>query len=113
MVTPSLPAPTDRHVTEAVHALVQAFRPVRVVLFGSLARGDARPGSDLDLLVVLPHVENHRASALAVRRVLTRLPVPVDIVVTTPEEAEQRHDSCWHVVGFAQREGRVVYDSAS
>jgi hypothetical protein len=43
------------------------------------------------------------------RRVLADLPVPKDVVVTTPEEVTRRAHSTWHVVGMALREGRFAY----
>jgi len=88
---------------------VEAFDPLRIVVFGSYARGEARPGSDLDLLVVLPDVENKREAAIAMRRVLPGLQVAKDVVVTTPDEAARRRDSTWHIVGSALREGKTVY----
>ena len=83
--------------------------PLRVLVFGSYARGEAEPGSDLDLLVVLPEVERRRDAAVALRRALADLPVPKDVVVTSAAEAERRRGSPWHVVGLALREGREVY----
>src|SRR3989442_182124 len=73
--------------------IVRDFHPLRLILFGSHARGDARPDSDIDLLVVLPQVTNKRLAAVAIRRVLADLPVCKDIVVTTPEEITRRGDN--------------------
>ena len=60
--------------------------------------------------MVLPHVDDKRAAAIALRRALADLPVPKDVVVTTPEEIERRG----HVVGTllheALHDGRVVYE---
>ena len=39
---------------ERIVRAVSAWHPDQVILFGSSARGDARPDSDLDVLVVLP-----------------------------------------------------------
>ncbi len=50
---------------EAVQRIARQFDPPRIILFGSWARGDARPDSDIDLLVVLPPVENKRRAAIA------------------------------------------------
>ena len=55
--------------------IVWDFHPLRLMLFGSHARGDARPDSDMDLLVVLPQVANKRLAAIAIRRALVDLPV--------------------------------------
>ena len=105
------PTPTPAHVAAAVARIVPAFRPRRIVVFGSVARGEARPGSDLDLLVVLDRVNDRRTARRLVAGVLADLDVPEDVVVTTPEEVERRRDSVWHIVGTALREGQTVYDA--
>ena len=103
------PIPDATHVREAVQRLVAAFDPLRIIVFGSHARREAWPGSDLDLLVVLPEADDKRAAAIAMRRVLADLPVPRDALVTTPDEVARRQHSTWHIVGMALREGRVAY----
>jgi predicted nucleotidyltransferase len=91
--------------------IVRDFHPLRIVLFGSQARNDARPDSDIDLLVVLPHVADKRLAAVAIRRVLADLPVCKDIVVTTPEEIARRGDVIGTVLRPALREAQVLYES--
>ena len=92
--------------------IVGMFHPLRVILFGSCARGEVTRDSDIDLLVELPTVGNKREQAIAIRRALADFPIGKDIVVTTPEEIALRG----HVVGTilrpALREGRILYDSA-
>jgi len=61
--------------------IVERFHPLKVILFGSMARGDARPDSDLDLLVVLPHVENKHSAMVEIFRALSDIPAPVDVLV--------------------------------
>jgi uncharacterized protein len=90
--------------------IVRDFDPLRLILFGSHARGDARPDSDVDLLVVLSQVANERLVAVEIRRALADLPVCKDIVVTTPEEITRRGDLIGTVLRPALREGKVLYE---
>lgn len=90
--------------------IVQDFNPLRIILFGSHARGDVKPESDIDLLVVFPQVENKRLAAVAIRRALADLPVCKDVVVTTPEEIARRGDLIGTVLRPALREGKVLYE---
>ena len=105
----SLPVPSAEHVAVARDRIVSAFAPLQIMVFGSYARGDVRPGSDLDLLVVFKSIEDKREASLSIRRLLADLPVPKDIIVTTPEELESRKNSTWHIVAQAAREGRVIH----
>ena len=95
---------------EAVRRIVHQFDPLRIILFGSWARGDARPDSDLDLLVVLPHVENKRQAAIRIGNALSDLPASKDIVVTTPDEIAARGNVIGDVLRPALREGVIVYE---
>lgn len=106
---PPWPTPDASHVQEAVRRLVDAFDPLRIVVFGSYARGEPHPGSDLDLLVVLPEVDHKRDAAVAMRRELSDLSVSKDIVVATPEEIEARRNSTWHIIARSLDDGITVY----
>jgi uncharacterized protein len=101
--------PAD-YIQVMAERIVRDYDPVKIILFGSHARGEAGPESDIDLLVVLPEVANKRQAAVAIRRVLRDLPVPKDIVVTTPEEIARRGDLVGTVLRPALREGKVLYE---
>jgi len=101
--------PAD-YIQVMAERIVRAYDPVKIILFGSHARGEAGPESDIDLLVVLPEVANKRQAAVAIRRAFTDLPVPKDIVVTTPEEIARRGDVVGTVLRPALREGKVLYE---
>jgi uncharacterized protein len=100
------------YLLEAVERIVRQFDPLRIILFGSWARGQARPDSDLDLLVVLSRVDNKRQAAIRIGNALSDLPVSKDIVVTTPDEIAARGDVIGQVLRPALREGKVVYEHA-
>jgi len=101
---------TERAVETAVRRIAEQFGPLRIVLFGSRARGEATAASDIDLLVVLPEGVDKRQAAIAMRRALADLPVAKDIVVTTPGEMARRGAVVGTALRQALREGRVVYE---
>ena len=104
---PALPAADP--LAEVVRRIVEVARPDRIILFGSAARGDAGPESDLDLLVVKRGVEHRRRLAQLIYRRLLGVEVPVDVLVVTPEDIEESRDKVGTIIGPALREGREVY----
>ena len=98
-------------VNETTRRLVEASRPARIVLFGSFARGDFDGDSDLDLLVVLPEVEDRLEEMVRLRRVLKGIPMPIDIVVYSEHEVEERRNLRGTMLYHALREGRVLHDA--
>lgn len=98
----------------AVDDVVRAAAPRRIVLFGSVARGDEGPDSDLDLLVVLDRVEPADRPRLvsSIRRAISAR-APIDVFVTDLAEYETRKDVIGSMVYWPAREGEVVYERAS
>ncbi len=101
---------SEETLQEIVRRLVVAVQPERIILFGSAARGEMGPDSDVDLLVVKSGV-HRRELAARLYRELADLPVPKDIIVATPEDLERHRDTIGLVYRAALREGRVVYDA--
>jgi len=89
---------------------LHAASPSRVVLFGSRARGEARSGSDLDFLVIEEHFDSKLEEMVRLRDALAGLDVPVDIVVVSREEAEDRGRRPGSLVRRALAEGRVLVE---
>ncbi len=98
-----------RHLAEMTRRIVDHFDPERVVLFGSQARGQARPDSDVDLLIVFGHVSDKRATRVAIRRLLADLPIDKDLIVVSHDEAIRRGAILGSIVGQALREGVPLY----
>ena len=90
--------------------IVQTFRPVRVILFGSRARGTGHEGSDVDLLVVLDECGDKRQAAIGILRLLSDFVAATDVVVTTPEEIARRGRMPGSVLRSALEEGKVLYE---
>src|SRR5688572_10619751 len=97
-------------VEQIAQRIVTAFDPLRIVLFGSRARGDARLDSDVDILVEMSSDLSPAERIRAVDRLFTPRTWPLDIVVFTPDEAATQRASQNSLVGIAEREGRVLYE---
>ena len=82
-----------------------------MVLFGSYARGDADPASDLDLMVIEDRVSDKTAEYLRIHRAVGSMGVGVDIVILSREEFERRREVPGTVSYWAAREGRRVHDA--
>lgn len=89
--------------------IVRRFRPDRIVLFGSQVRGDARPDSDADLLVVIPGNAHRRHTEAAIYESLAGIPLGTDVVVVHPEDIARGADLVGTILGPVLREGRTVY----
>ena len=88
---------TKSTITTLVRKIVNGFHPEQIILFGSQARGDAGPDSDVDLLGVMPVEGSKREKQVEIRVALHEISVPKDIIVSTPEEFAWRdgfHQPC-------------------
>jgi uncharacterized protein len=100
----------DPIIDEMVERLVRSFNPLKIILFGSRARGDARPDSDVDLLVVMPEGTDRHLAAVSMLDRLADAALPKDILVTTPAEITARSHSVGSVLRPALREGKVLHE---
>jgi predicted nucleotidyltransferase len=105
-------ATENRLLQQMVAALCAAGQPERVILFGSRARGDARPDSDFDLLIVQAEQPgNSRWQELrCLRQALRHFPIAKDLLLFRPAEFEYWRDSLNHIVGRSLRDGRLLYE---
>jgi len=99
----------ERMIDQMVLRIVDRFDPERFILFGSAARGNATPDSDVDLLVVMPVEGSRREKAVEIGVAVNDIPVPKDIIVTTPEDFEWRKEIPGTIERPTAREGRTVY----
>ena len=100
---------TKRLIDRMVKRIVAKFHPQQVILFGSHARGDAGPDSDVDLLVVMDFEGTARDKGLEILQTLRDILVPLDVIVTRPEDFAWRKDVVGTIEWPATREGQVLY----
>ena len=112
---PSTPV-TEEQLRQITEAIVAAVDPAGVLLFGSCARGTARPDSDVDLLIVEDRPFGPERSRLdeigRIMRSLMGFLVPIDVLLYSRDEVERWRDSRFHIVGQALREGRMLHGHA-
>ena len=98
-------------IQEIVQRTVATSHPEKIILFGSRARGDARPASDLDLLVIANDLRPRSRRAADIYRVLSDILFPMDIVVYQPAEIEEWQNVPQAFVTTAVHEGTVLYEN--
>jgi uncharacterized protein len=98
--------------TEIARLIAEQFDVDRIVLFGSVARGDDGPDSDIDLLVVLPIVDSRHNDAVRILTALRHLPVPIDLVVVDSTRLDEQA-RIPGIVRVAMREGKTLWQSTT
>jgi predicted nucleotidyltransferase len=104
-----LKMPERAVLDEIVRRIVKVADPDSIILFGSAARGEWSPDSDIDLLVVKADVEHRRRLAQKLHLELYGIAAAVDIVVVTPEDIDYLSGKVGTVVTPALNEGREIY----
>ena len=99
---------SEEILQEIVRRIVAAVQPEKIILFGSVAREEMGPDSDLDFLVI-KSCKNRRETVRKIRRRLIGIGIPKDIIVATPEDIERYKDTIGLIFRPALNEGKVLY----
>jgi uncharacterized protein len=94
-------------ISQAVNLLREAAPGATIILFGSHARGEAGPESDLDLLVVQPQVKARREEMVRLRDVLRPLRIPADVLVVSEKSFREWREAPGTILYEAAKEGRI------
>lgn len=106
----TVPVLTTELLGEIVGRILRAGSPYRIVLFGSRVRGDARPDSDLDLLIIEDsNLPRYRRAPPYLRALVGTFPAK-DVVVWTPAEVEAWRNVPNAFITTALREGQTLYE---
>lgn len=105
-------SPTQEKVDLAVKTAIDLAQPLRVILFGSWPRGEARWDSDLDLAVLVPDAAESRLGAMrrVLRRKLDEIPMSIDLIFTTEGCAEEFRGSINSIYHHILTQGQVAYE---
>lgn len=96
----------------ALRIAAAAHTPLKIILFGSYARGDADSGSDLDFLVIEQDIPDPAGEYLKLHRAASGCGTGVDILLMTLSEFDKKRDWWTTPVYSAVREGKVLYERA-
>ena len=102
---------SQSQIQDLADKIAREFHPEKIILFGSHARGEAGPDSDVDLLVIMPRdgKEHHRQAAEI--HLKSHPGFPIDVLVRTREEFEERLGMRdWFMRDIA-REGKILHAS--
>lgn len=105
---------TDELLEEMTATIVRGVNPRKIILFGSHAKGTARPDSDLDFLVVEDGPFNHgrtrETEMVKLWEACFDYNIPLDFLVYSPEEIELWQGVTNHVIAHAIKDGKVLYE---
>jgi uncharacterized protein len=103
-----MPIVDEALIAEAGRRLAAAAPGSQVILFGSHARGEATPRSDVDFLIVEPEVANEAEESTRLHRTLRDLRLPADVIVVSRDYADRWREVRGGVVHAALSQGRVL-----
>lgn len=105
-------APDPQMLDDLVRRIVEAVHPVRIILFGSAARGEMGPNSDLDVLVIVPDGTHSGHAESAIYRNMWGFGFPKDIIAVTEEDVRKHASNPYLVIHTALADGKEIYRAA-
>jgi len=100
---------TSKIIDNLIERIVNAVHPIRIILFGSAARGAMGPNSDIDVMVVVPDGTHRSNTVRYLYKQIFGFGFPVDILVVTPGVLEQHKDNIGLIYRSVLAEGKEVY----
>jgi predicted nucleotidyltransferase len=101
--------PDRAQLEDLIRQIAEAVRPLRIILFGSAARGDMGSDSDVDLLVVMPEGTHRGHTEEQIYVAVRGIRLPFDVIVATPSDLETYRDTPGLIYREVVREGQTVY----
>ena len=102
----------SENIGKAVDLLREAANPRKIILFGSYATGEADDGSDVDLLVVEDQVGDIMAEMVRLRRAISPLRIPADVIVVSEAHYKYWSDTPGNLMFEVAMDGKVLYEAA-
>jgi predicted nucleotidyltransferase len=99
-------------ISEIVRRILSVAQPDKIILFGSAVVGNMTRDSDIDLLIVEPAPGNQRTESVRLRRQLSDLGFPFDVIVISKEWFEESKNVIGGIAYPANKYGKVIYEAA-
>ena len=97
---------------KAIKTIVKVAEPDKIILFGSHAKGDDKPESDYDLLVLKRGVKKQRSLTQKIYLSFKDIGAPIDVIVADLDKYEQLKTDPYLIYSEAAKNGRIVYEKS-
>ena len=97
-------------IQQITSRIVERFNPWRIILFGSHARGESTPNSDIDLFIEMDTDKTPPERSIEISRLFGLRDWAMDIIVYTPKEVENLQDIHGTLISTIESEGQILYD---
>ncbi|HEX9974875.1 MAG TPA: nucleotidyltransferase domain-containing protein [bacterium] len=92
-----------------IESVVKEIDPLKIIVFGSWARGENKPDSDVDLLIVMPEGIHRRRTAQMLYRNIRGVSIPFDLIIATSSDLEKHRNNIGLIYSTILAEGKEVY----
>lgn len=99
-----------KEISDLCRQIVDVCHPQKIVLFGSYAYGSPTEDSDVDLMIVMPF-EGHHAYQAGTIRSQVHTPLPIDLLVRTPEQVRERIEMGDSFMQEIVDQGEILYEA--
>lgn len=103
----------EHSLRRAIQTIVDVAKPDKIILFGSHVRGDQRPDSDYDLLVLKKKEKRERALTQKIHMAFKDIGAPIDVIVADLDKYEELKSDPYLIYSEAAKNGKTVYDKAA
>ena len=99
----------DKEIRSILEQLIRVYKPEKVILFGSLARGERREGTDIDLFIIKRDIPDLGVDRIRQLDTLIKYKLATDFIVYKPQEINQRVKLGDTFIKSILKEGKVLY----
>jgi uncharacterized protein len=96
-------------IASITRQIIDKYRPSKIILFGSAAKGEFGPDSDADFLVIKKDTPLYGLDRIRQLSRMIERNIPTDFIVYRPEEIEERLRLGDPFLKSIMQEGKILY----